>query len=203
MSNRFTSRIGYSGREFERDMFGPTSEWAGNFKDDLKKILSETTLKVVQEILRGTEIPKEGQKVVNESLKEIRNNKDKLIEIVKKYQRFDPTNPSVDFLRELRLAVIDELNLKTPKEMDKVKAYSALDTPLDAIGIDGFVTLKINDREAVVTFDATLRKEKLEELREADIVFGELPDSVEDEEGYLKAISELAEKAVNVLRKQI
>lgn len=199
---RFMPKSDYSGREFEWSMFGSSLKWTRDFENDFKKVLSETSLKIVQEILKGTEIPKEARKVVNESLKEIRNNKEKIIEVVKKYQNFVPTNPSPDFLRELRLAIIDELGLEG-KEMDRVKAYSTLGSPLDVIGIDGFLTWKVNGKEAIVTFDATLRKEKLEEFfGEADIVFGELPDPKEDEEGYLKAIGGLAEKAVKVLRKQ-
>jgi hypothetical protein len=180
------------GREFELGIFG-TVRKDKNYERDMLNILSESVLKVAEGVLEGANIPKEIRK---KGLKEIRHNKSQLIEIVKSYQKFDPTNPNADFLRELRLAIIDILKLKE-EEMDKVKIYSALDTPLDAIGIDGFITLKINKREEIVTLDASLRGK---EFGEADIIFGELPDPKENEEGYLKAIEEIAKKAVKIFK---
>jgi hypothetical protein len=189
--------VRYTGREFEIDIFGSTLELEGAFENDLKKILSETTLAVVREILRGNEIPKEARKIVKESLKEIRNKKDQIIEIVKKYQKFDPTNPNTDFLRELRLAIADELGLHEIEEMEKIKVFSAIRSPLDVIGIDGFVTWQINGKEIVVTLDASLREK---EFGEADIIFGELPDPKENEEDYLKEIEKIARKVAKIFK---
>lgn len=112
------------------------------------------------------------------------------MELTKAFQPADPTNPKKDFLRELRLAVIDELGLNAGAE-ERVKAYTAVGTPLDKLhGVDGFMTIKTEDgAEVAVTFDVTLRDKA---YKKADLVIGEPPNPHEDEEGYLKLIEEYA-----------
>ncbi|MBU0649458.1 hypothetical protein KJ969_05190 [Patescibacteria group bacterium] len=201
----------YTGREYQMDVFGPNNQ-PPEFFQAIKQILSSESLRVAEEILKGSHIPSEAERARKQCMKEIWKNRPKMIELMKEYSLADPVNPRQDFLRELRLEVIDKLGLKTDEGMDRVKAYSSVDTPLDAIGMDGFLTYETGgkkSRKSLVTLDATLNPKKVEKAERgevsfgADIVFGQIPDPDEDEEAYLSAVSRIADKAVKIIRKQI
>lgn len=113
----------------------------------------------------------------------------------------DPTNPESQHANDLRLAVIDALGLE-PGQEDAVGYYTAVGSPLDVkMGVDAF--MEFTDPESGetsrATIDVTLNTRKLDEgYGKADVVIGELPDAVIDEDDYLKAIdtfgSMIAEK---------
>ncbi len=166
-------------------------------------------MEIVDGIRRGVEYKKEARPIINETLNKIRRLKEKIIEIVKKYQPFDPTDPvnpqrpSQIFLKDLRISVCEKLEEKLKKEKleldwDKIKVYTSTDTPLDVIGIDGFIIWE-EDHKKIVTLDATLRKEKLWSLSGADVVFGEPPDPREDEKKYFDFIGDTAERITKIL----
>src|SRR5689334_4089778 len=81
---------------------------------------------------------------------------DKSIELIKKHQPWDPTNPRNEFLRELRLELYDKLHLDPHELPDAIKMYTALGTPLDRYhGSDGFVSLSMGKQETLAMLDAS------------------------------------------------
>lgn len=113
------------------------------------------------------------------------------LKLVKKFQPWDPTNPGKDFLKELRLEVIERLKLP-PGQEDRVKVYTALRSPLDKFhGIDAFVEFKKNGQTEIATLDISLNPKKQEGYK-ADLIIDNVPDPKEDEVGYLKAVDKLA-----------
>lgn len=189
----------YSGREFEIDMLGDIRH-TPEYDQELKNILSEKSIAVARVVHEGVEIPQAERPALRGAVNEILENKYALFDLVKKHQRFDPTNPNKDFLRELRLAVIDSLGIESEKDMEKVKVYTSVASPLDTVGFDGFITYEERGEEHMVTLDATLDKKKFETRdSRADVVFTELPDSKENEAAYLSQIEELAEQAIHVM----
>ena len=110
------------------------------------------------------------------------------IELAKRFQDGDPVNPKKDFFRELRIAVQEKLNIDTARHPDALKAYSSVQTPLDQMGVDAFMTWEKDGEECLVTLDATLRVDKIEDGHKADEIITDVPDVEEDEPGYLAAI---------------
>jgi hypothetical protein len=107
----------------------------------------------------------------------------------------DAENPGTDFLRELRLAVMEQLGVRPDAKDERVGIFTALGTPLDfKHGVDAFLVLTSKGRRELVTLDATLNKEKANELTKADIVIGEIPSVEEDEDAYLEAVEGIAAK---------
>ncbi len=126
------------------------------------------------------------------------------LNLVKKFQpidkntgeRIDPTNPAKPFLKDLRLELVDTLDL-SEEEADKVKAYTAVKSPLDIFhGVDAFLDIKGD----IVTLDLTLRKDTSSKTK-ADIIVEELPnpDDPDQEDDYLKAVERKAEEISRVL----
>lgn len=106
------------------------------------------------------------------------------MEVIRRHYPEDPTNPTKDFARELRMAVLDELGLEDGNELG---FYSAVGTPIDIFhGTDGWINLAYRPvgasretaaRHAIVTLDATLNQSKLEEGHKADIIIPDMPDA--------------------------
>lgn len=192
----FPESAKYTSRELKFDTFGSFNTNSAEYKAKVAQILSPKTLETVEVVLRNVEISKEKREIVRTSLEEIKQRKNELIELIKQSQTFDPTNPPKDFYRELRFAVLEKLNIPPGKE-DDVKVFSALGTPLDVIGIDGFITWQKNKKEVLVTLDVS-KKEK--EYGAADIIFEEWPTPEENEEEYLAFIDRLANKISGKLK---
>ncbi|QQG42766.1 MAG: hypothetical protein HYW15_00915 [Candidatus Giovannonibacteria bacterium] len=136
---------------------------------------------------------------------------DEAIKIAKDLQREDPTNPKKLFLKDLRLAVIDALGLVDEKAMDRVKIYTAVDSPLDHWhGVDVFIEFEDENGKSskIVTFDASIKDEKIESEREAvkkeikaDILIDKVPDpDVDGIKPYLEKVEEIAKLAVEALK---
>lgn len=125
------------------------------------------------------------------------------IELAKKFQPADPTNPRKEFYRELLIAVQEKLGIDIARNPDAIKAYTAVGTPLDTFhSVDAFLTRTENGRESTVTLDASLRREKIEDGAKADEVITDVPDVEEDEDGYLAAIEMYADRVVKHFRQQ-
>lgn len=168
---RFESPSTYSGREFEYDLFGQVDIRDPKFLAELAKVTTDK---------------KTGYVPFKQA-----------VELAKKFQPGDPTNPKKDFLRELRIELIDKLGLESEKAADGLKVYTAVKTPLDAYhGADAFVTFSKGGKEIVITLDASLRQDKITGLdkSKADVLIGELPMPEEDEDAYLEAIGDIADK---------
>lgn len=186
-----------TGRRIELDAFGPTQMIDMKL---LAPILSPETLRTIDLIMQGQQLSEEQ---VKKCRQEIRANKKTLLGLVKNLQKpdYDPTNPRKGIAHDLRIEVIDQLNL-TDVEADRVKIYSATKTPLDIIGIDAFITWqpKPGGPEYYVTFDITEHMER-KTGKEADIVFSEPPDPEENEKAYLEEIEAIAKNAAQILKK--
>jgi hypothetical protein len=160
----------YRGTQFEYDIFGEVDTRDPRYAAELKKM----------GVGQNTYLPFA-----------------KSVELVKKFQPSDPTDPKKDFLRELRLAIIGRLGIEDDDAMDAIGVYTAVGTPLDKFhGVDAFVSETADGNETIVTLDATLRPEKIAEGGKADIIIGDMPSPEEDEDAYLKAVESYAERIV-------
>lgn len=125
---------------------------------------------------------------------------DDAMSLARGFQPGDPTNPSADFLRELRLSVLEKLGIEDEGQAELISAYTSVGTPLDVFhGVDGFIVVSHEGYDIPITFDATLRREKLEErgTQKADILIGDVPDPNENESKYLAQIDKVAGEAVS------
>lgn len=170
----------YSGQMYERDMFG-------EFK-----------------------MSKEGRQAFKEAAtRDGYMRRGQAMDFIREHGMEDPTNPTRPFANELRLAVAEELGLESNDEMDLLRYYSAVGTPLDVFhGIDGWIEFNNGRIPRSVTMDVT--RNKLKDEHKADLIVHEVPDPSEDEEKFMKAVYEqygpaIAKKlmpAVRVWRRQ-
>ncbi len=114
----------------------------------------------------------------------------------------DPANPEKGFPRDLREAIIIALKLETTEDMDRVKYYTAVGSPLDHFhGIDAFVVLEgknPGDPSRMATFDVTLKTEvSAKRDAKANIIIRELEDPKSKK--YLKQLEEIASQAAPFL----
>ena len=119
-----------------------------------------------------------------------------LAELIENFQADDPINPSKEFSRDLRLEVAEKLGYEG-EDIDRVKIFGALKTPLDIQGADGFISIQILGKKIKrVTLDGTLNQEKLSSGGRADVVFGgeDLPAPVDPK--YLKAVDDIANQVI-------
>ncbi|MBI4435222.1 hypothetical protein HY630_00980 [Candidatus Uhrbacteria bacterium] len=125
------------------------------------------------------------------------------IELVRKFTKEDPTNPRQPFAKELRLAIIDELGLEDDKDLDRIRFYSAVGTPLDVFhGVDGWVEFVPEvGTPQMVTLDATMDPEKIE--HKADIIVQQFPDPEEDEKAFFEAVEGHAADVAKRLRPSV
>ncbi|OGL64978.1 hypothetical protein A3B21_03890 [Candidatus Uhrbacteria bacterium RIFCSPLOWO2_01_FULL_47_24] len=125
------------------------------------------------------------------------------VELAKRFQSSDPTNPNKDFLRELRLAIVDQLNL-APDTSDSVKVYTAVNTPLDKFhGVDGFATYQSSGGEILITMDVTANPEKVMRGAKAQVIIGEVADPRENEEEYLREIDKYAGEIIERIHDEL
>jgi hypothetical protein len=89
-----------------------------------------------------------------------------------------------------------------PEEYDRVKFYTAVNTPFDhKHGVDGFLEVEDPKTRTLqrVTFDLSLNKRK---EPKADVLVRDLPapDDVDDGDRYLEDVASYAKEAVRVLK---
>jgi len=130
------------------------------------------------------------------------------VEFTKKFQPFDPANPTSDFAREFRLAMAENLGLEEDSDLEKLKLFTAVQSPLDAHHIDFFVTYAPKQSEEYfIGLDITKQPKKDEPLKGADMLIGgDIPDPSDDnfsEENYLKIINDYARQAVGILKDKV
>lgn len=158
----------YTGREFEYDIFREPLLNDREYQKKLTRILDQNTIETVKLICQNTNLPREA---VRDALKQIRQHEIELRTLIKEYQKVDPNNPS-GFLGDILVTVSDELDLPSEK-WSSLKAYSALGTPLDVLGTDGFISWQDDETEHIVNLDTTKRSEKLSRGGSSKIIFGE------------------------------
>lgn len=183
----------YSGKEYEFDLVGEIKIDDPAYKQELAKLQEAVRARGYQ--------PKRSDSLPFREA----------VELTKKFQPGDPTNPQKDFAREIRLALAEKLGLENDQEMNRLKFYTSVGSPLDAHGIDGFFTFSYIDaqgypKECVVSFDVTRNPDKDETLRADLLIGGDIPDPSDqgfNEKEYLKKIDEYAAEGSAVLREKM
>ena len=169
---------GREGTEFEWDIFGAVDAKNPEYQKELEKVTKPNGFVFFRDALK----------------------------LVKKFQPGDPKNPERGFARDLRIEIIDQLGLTEEKDMDKVKFYTAIGSPLDKWhSIDGFFEIEETNGQIIrITLDATTidKEEKIKRGQEikADIVVGEKWLNLADEEKLPEKIKEFAKEIVNIFK---
>jgi len=122
--------------------------------------------------------------------------------LAKQFPPYDPTNPTRPFAQDIRLELIDLLGLSS-KQYDRVKFYTAVNTPLDhKHGVDAFIEVEDPKTKTVrrVTFDLSLNRRK---EAKADILVRDLPAPDDPDPGeanrYLEEIASYAKEVARIL----
>jgi len=122
--------------------------------------------------------------------------------LIREFYPEDPTNPTKEFARDLRLAICEELGLDGD-DADAVRFYSALGTPLDHFhGVDAWVEIDLDHAtqgrlHAQVTLDVTKREDKAEDGHKADVMVGEISDP--EAKTYLSEVERYAKEVTEYL----
>jgi hypothetical protein len=117
--------------------------------------------------------------------------------IVMKHQEGDPVNPEAQFANDLRIEILDQLNL----DEDAVKYYSSVGTALDTtkdIRADAFFDIA----GSIFTFDITAREEKSDLELDSDILITEDDISMVNEIGLTLKEDSKAERERKKLAEQ-
>ncbi|MFZ2681795.1 MAG: hypothetical protein WAZ14_01750 [Patescibacteria group bacterium] len=169
VEKRGGSREFYSGRELEVDVFGKP-KFPTEYEQAYRRLAKE----------RGGYLPYE-----------------KAQSLIREFTPDDPTNPSKEFARDLRLAICEILELEG-EEADIVKIYSALGTALDIYhGVDAWIEIDLDGLHAEASMDVTHRSDKLDDGHKADVILGDIlePENAK----YLAEVDKYAETVADVL----
>ncbi len=165
----------YSGRMFERDFIGVVDVERPEYQAAYRAAVDEGGYASYEHALR----------------------------LAKRFQPYDPTNPTRPFAMDIRLELIDLLGIP-PDQYDRVKFFTAVHTPFDhKHGVDGFLEVEDPKTRMVqrVTFDLSLNRRK---ERKADILVRELPapDDPDPSEAnrYLAEVEAYAQEAARILK---
>lgn len=133
------------------------------------------------------------------------------LKLARKFSPYDPTDPhNKPFLNDLRIAFIDELGFTEEKDMNRVKIFTAVGSPLDVWhGIDAF--LEIEDKNGrvskIIGFDAKEMADSPETRehvhdKKADIVIfmKDIPDAEAESKEYDAKMGEIAKEAVQIFK---
>ena len=132
------------------------------------------------------------------------------MDLAKRFQPYDPTNPTKPFARDLRISVADLLIQKkwildNEGDQDRIRFYTASGTPLDKFHrADAFIEFEHrNGQKYHVTLDLTLNPNK--QQYGYNVIVHQLPDPTipEEEKDYLAAVEKYAEEIVQRLEAQI
>lgn len=183
----------YTGKEYEYDLLGTLDTESPLFQAELKKLQEAA-------ISRGFH-PRQADSLPYKAA----------VELTKKFQPSDPTNPQKAFAKELRLALADKLGLESDEQLDKLKIFTSLRGPLDAHGIDGFISFlcpagKDGEQEVMVSFDVTKNPNKDEVRKAADMLIGgDIPDPSDEgykEKDYLEIIDRYAGEMAEIIQQK-
>lgn len=127
----------------------------------------------------------------------------KVIDLIRRFPSEDPTNPQKPFAKELRMAVIEALDLEDEEDMARIRFYSAVGTALDIFhGIDGWIELQLEEGPPVlVTLDVTLNTQKLE--HKADIIIQEITDPSQNEDRFLEQVEQYALQVIERFHEEL
>ncbi|KKQ00903.1 MAG: hypothetical protein UW15_C0038G0004 [Parcubacteria group bacterium GW2011_GWC1_44_10] len=133
------------------------------------------------------------------------------LKLVRKFSPYDPTDPhNKPLLNDLRIAFIDELGFTKEKDMNRVKIFTAVGSPLDVWhGIDAFIevedgngrTSKIIGFDAKEMADSSETREHVHDKKADIIIFmKDVPDAEAESKKYVAKMEEVAKEAVRVLK---
>lgn len=188
MKHRYESKFEQTGNLFEWQFIGEVNTNSREYQKELRRFQEEAAEKGATQ----------GHIPYQEAL-----------ELAKKFQPFDPTNPhKKPFARDIRVSLIELMENKgllpkdsTNEDKDRVKFYTAVKTPLDTFhSVDAFIEFEdLNGKKYLVTFDLTLNPHKKE--HRSDIIVQKLPDPNLKEESmkYNATIEEYAQKALGCI----
>lgn len=172
------TKTGYTGRILERELFGEFDASDPAYQRALREVMRP-----------------DGHVSFDDSVR-----------LVRAFSKDDPMHPRRDFLRDLRLEVMDALGRKKQLPDDAVLAYTSVGTPFDfKHHADAFLIVRKNGREEIIRIDASRRPEKIVAAArgesEADIFVGEgdVPDAVQEQDKYLEAVAQFADRVVLAL----
>lgn len=115
------------------------------------------------------------------------------------------TNPETQPLRDLRLAVAEGLEFVTDMDMERVKIFTAVGSPIDKqLGIDGFIRIDgpdVYQSPVFVSFDYTTNPHK--DKTRADVLIRRLPDPDLAETDYIAAVDRAGAELVNEYRRKL
>lgn len=183
----------YFGKEYEFDLVGGVDRENPSYQADLKAKQSAA-------VARGYRPRQADSLPFREAL-----------ELSKKFQPGDPTNPRKAFAKTLRLALAEKLGVK-PDEQKNIKIFTSIGGPLDAHGIDGFISYVCpikdgQEKEFMVSFDITKNPDKDAQMMKADLLIGgDIPDSSDEgynEEKYSGVINNYAAEMAGILQNKI
>lgn len=169
---------GGEGTDFEWDIFGAVDTKNPEFQKELAKVTKPNEFVFFPDAMK----------------------------LVKKFQPGDPRNPERALARDLRIEIIDQLGLTEEKDMDKVKFYTAIGTPLDKWhSIDGFFEIELENGITVrITLDATTidteKKIKRGQEIKADIIITEKELDLGNEKNLPEKITGIAKDIVEVFK---
>jgi len=133
------------------------------------------------------------------------------LRLARKFSPYDPTDPrNKPFLNDLRIAFIDELGFTEERDMDRVKIFTAVGSPLDFWhGIDAFIevedgngrTSKIIGFDAKEMADSPETREHAHEKKADIIIFmKDFPDAESESKEYVAKMGEIAKEAARVFK---
>ncbi|MDO8600372.1 MAG: hypothetical protein Q7R73_01985 [bacterium] len=133
---------------------------------------------------------------------------DDAVQIARESQLWlDPTNPEKDFLKDLRLAVADELGFIKDEELEQLRIYTAVGSPLDFVhGRNFFLELIQSGKRIPLRVFGNLVAEDFEKKRKKEGVLyidGHAIDDPENDKGnYLQKVTDIAGEVVGALQKE-
>ncbi|KKS36866.1 MAG: hypothetical protein A3G49_03860 [Candidatus Sungbacteria bacterium RIFCSPLOWO2_12_FULL_41_11] len=171
---------GGEGTEFEWDIFGAADTKNPEYQKELERVTKPNDFVFYRDALK----------------------------LAKKFQPGDPGNPKRAFARDLRIEIIDLLGLTEEKDMDRIKFYTAIGTPLDKWhSIDGFFEIEQEHRPPImITFDTTTltaeQKQERGQKIKADILISDKELDISNEKTLPEKTTKLAKEIVNIFKEK-
>ena len=118
------------------------------------------------------------------------------VELAKKFQPYDPTNPNKPFARDIRIELMDILQKNglitfSDEDQDRIKFYTLVDTGVDKMsGIDSILEFKsLSGKIYPVNFDLTINPYKVS--KDADVIVHTMAYPKNDQESSKEYIAQI------------
>ena len=134
------------------------------------------------------------------------------LKLARKFSPYDPTNPEKPFLNDLRIEFIDVAGMIKEDDMNRVKIFTAVGSPLDQWhGVDTFIEVENKNHigSKIVKFDtktdakveSEIKRHNLHDLK-ADVLIYDIPDRETHAKKYYARLKEMAEEGLAALNAQ-